>query len=57
MGGTNHFSQLVKDKEFTIFEGDWGDCYAARIEVWFKDKQGHKRKLSEKVYGVQGWMR
>ena len=57
MGGTNHFSQLVKDKEFTIFEGDWGDCYAARIEVWFKDKQGHKRKLSEKVYSVQGWMR
>lgn len=57
VNGTKQFACLVKDKQFTIYEGDWGDCYAARIEVWFQDKQGRKRKLLEKVYGVQGWMR
>lgn len=57
VNGTKQFSCLIKNKSFTIYEGDWGDCYAARIEVWFKDKQGQKRKLLEKVYGVQGWMR
>lgn len=55
--GTKHFACLVKAKSFTIYEGDWGDCYAARIEVWFKDKKGKKRKLLEKTYGVEGWMR
>lgn len=55
--GTNHFACFVNAREFTIFEGDWGDCYAARIEVWFKDRKGHERKLLEKTYGVEGWMR
>lgn len=45
-------------QEFTIYEGDWGDYYAARIEVWHKDAQtGMERKLMEKVYRVEGWMR
>lgn len=57
VGGTNHFSQLVKDKEFTVFEGDWGDCFAVRVEVWHKDRKGRKRKLLEKIYGMEGWMR
>lgn len=55
--GTDHFACIVNAKEFTIYEGDWGDCYAARIEVWFMDKKGRKRKLLEKIYGVEGWMR
>jgi hypothetical protein len=55
--GTDHFACLVDAKEFTIYEGDWGDCYAARIEVWFADRKGQKRKLLEKIYGVEGWMR
>jgi hypothetical protein len=55
--GTDHFACLVDARQFTIYEGDWGDCYAARIEVWFRDKQGKKRKLAEKIYGVEGWMR
>lgn len=57
VGGTNYFSQLVKDKKFTIFEGDWGDCFAVRVEVWHKDRKGRKRKLLEKIYGMEGWMR
>lgn len=55
--GTDHFACIVDAKRFTIYEGDWGDCYAARIEVWFMDEKGQKRKLLEKIYGVEGWMR
>lgn len=54
---TSHFSCLTENKEFTIYEGDWGEHYAARIEVWFKDKKGNKRKLLEKFYTVEGWSR
>lgn len=58
VGATYSFSKLVEQQEFTIYEGDWGDYYAARIEVWHKDAQtGMERKLMEKVYRVEGWMR
>lgn len=43
---------------FTIYEGDWGKPYAARFEVWFKpDSGGKERKLLEKNYKIEGWMR
>ena len=52
------FSKIVDQQEFTIYEGDWGDYYAARIEVWHKDaKTGRETKLMQKVYRVEGWMR
>ena len=55
---TSSFSKLVNKQRFTIYEGDWGDYYAARIEVWHKDaKTGEETKLMEKVYRVEGWMR
>ena len=54
---TDSFSCLVRNKEFIIYEGDWSEYYAARIEVWFKDKKGNKRKLMEKFYTVEGWSR
>lgn len=55
---TTYFSQLVNQKEFTIYEGDWEDYYAARIEVWYRDSETkQERKLCEKVYRVEGWMR
>lgn len=42
---------------FTIYEGDWGDFYAARFEVWFKPNNGGKeRMLLKKNYKIQGWM-
>jgi hypothetical protein len=42
-----------------ILEGDWGQFYGARIEVWFKPDDINKpeRKLMIKNYIVQGWMR
>lgn len=58
IGATRSFSQLVKQQEFVIFEGDWGDYYAARFEVWFRDADtGQETKLCEKVYRIEGWMR
>ena len=52
------FSKVVDNAEFTIYPGDWGDYYAARIEVWFSPASGDAdRKLMEKTYRVEGWMR
>lgn len=50
---------LIADKQpFSIYEGDWGDYYAARIEVWHHDATtGKETKLMEKVFRVEGWMR
>jgi len=52
------FGQVVNKQSFTIYEGDWDDYYAARIEVWFKNAETNQEsKLLEKVYRVEGWMR
>lgn len=52
------FHQMVDHQCFTIYEGDYEDYYAARMEVWFRDSlSGAERKLTEKVYRVDGWMR
>lgn len=52
------FKQLVSKQRFTIYEGEWGDYYAARIEVWHRDADTQQeQKLCEKVYRVEGWMR
>lgn len=43
---------------FTIYEGDWGQPYAARFEVWFKpDNGGQERELFSRNYKIEGWMR
>ena len=52
------FSKLVEKNRFVISEGDWDDYYAARFEVWHRDgKTGEEKKLLEKVYRVEGYMR
>lgn len=41
---------------FTIYEGNWGRCYGARFEVWFKPDSGQpERKLLEKNFEIGGW--
>jgi hypothetical protein len=43
---------------FTIYEGDWGKPYGARLEVWFfPDNDSIERKLLEKNYIIEGWQR
>ena len=42
----------------TIYEGDWGDPYAARFELWFVPDSGQtERKLLERVFKIEGWQR
>lgn len=44
--------------DFTIYEGSWGDKYAARIELWFEPVSGESDyKITERNYIVEGWMR
>ena len=58
ISSTTSFSKVVEKQNFIIYPGDWGDYYAARIEVWHKDaKSGEERKLMEKIYRVEGWQR
>ncbi|MBR5035250.1 MAG: hypothetical protein IKX71_08075 [Bacteroidales bacterium] len=58
IGATASFLQLVNHQQFSIYEGVWGEYYAARIEVWFKNAEtSQESKLLEKVYRVEGWQR
>ena len=44
--------------DFSIYEGDWGYPYAARIEVWFCETPSAEGfKLMERNYIIEGWMR
>jgi len=55
---TTSFTKLVDKQQFTVYEGDWDDYYAARIEVWFRNSSTkEEQKLMDKVYRVEGWMR
>ncbi len=56
--GHTSFGQIADRQMFTIYEGNWEDYYAARIEVWHKDAAtGKETKLLEEIYRVEGWMR
>lgn len=49
---------FFSNTHFTIYEGDWGKPYAARMEVWFDPDSGDPdRKLMEKVFKIEGWQR
>ena len=55
---THSFSKLADKAEFTVYEGDFGDYYAARVEVWYRNAAtGKEQKLMEKTYRVDGWQR
>ena len=50
--------QFFYNTEVTIFEGDPGQFYAARFELWFKPDSGKpERKLAERIFRIDGWMR
>ena len=55
---TDNIKKYGTSNHFTIYEGDWGQPYAARFEVWFKPDNGKKEiKLFAKNYKIEGWMR
>jgi hypothetical protein len=46
------------EKSFTIYEGDWGEPYAARFELWFKPENNKQEvRLLEKVFKIESWQR
>lgn len=48
---------FLSDLHFTIYEGDWGQYYGARFEVWFDpESSGPERKLLESNWKIEGWM-
>ncbi len=50
--------QFLSETHFMIYEGDWEQYYGARFEVWFKpDDGGAERKLLERNFKIDGWMR
>lgn len=49
---------FYSNSHFTIYEGDWEKYYAARFEIWFVPDSGEKeRKLTEKIFKIEGWQR
>ncbi|MCW3106894.1 MAG: hypothetical protein JWQ09_1400 [Segetibacter sp.] len=55
---TDSIIKVGTSNHFTIYEGDWDKPYAARFEVWFKPANGgQERKLLQKNYKIEGWMR
>ena len=49
---------FLREMGFTIYEGNWGQYYGARFEVWFKpDSDQPDRKLFEKNFKIEGWQR
>ena len=58
VGRHTSFGPVGSKREFTIYEGSWGDYYAVRVEVWFHDASlGCDCKLNQKTYKLQGWQR
>ncbi|MCW0220479.1 MAG: hypothetical protein OJI67_19280 [Prosthecobacter sp.] len=50
--------QFLSETHFTIYEGDWDQFYGARFEVWFQpDSRADERKLLERNFKIEGWMR
>lgn len=55
---TDTIKKFGTTDHFTIYEGDWGQPYAGRFEIWFKPDNGtEERKLFSKNYKIEGWMR
>jgi len=49
---------FYSNTSITIYEGDWGDPYAARFELWFVPDSGKtERKLLERIFKIEGWQR
>ncbi|MCS3528739.1 hypothetical protein [Chryseobacterium sp. JUb7] len=54
---TDELKEFGLSKQFTVDEGDWGNYYGSRVEVWFQpeDTNQPERKLLTKYYVIQGW--
>lgn len=46
-----------REGKFTIYEGDWGDKYGSRIELWYQPDNEKEYKVEERNFIVEGWQR
>ena len=54
----NRDELFLYNTHITIYEGDWGQPYAARFELWLKPESGAtERKLLERTFKIEGWQR
>lgn len=54
----NSEEQFLSNSHITIGEGNWGQYYAARFEVWFAPASGApERKLIDRAFKIEGWQR
>lgn len=53
---TNELKEFNLDDDFIVEEGDWGDYYGSKVEVWFKPEDDTKpeRRILSKNYVIQG---
>lgn len=55
---TNSNDKFRYQSEITVYEGDWGTFYPGRFELWFiPDSGGPERKLIDRIFRIEGWMR
>jgi len=43
--------------EFTVYEGDWGDKYGSKMELWYQPSNGQEYKVEERNFIIEGWQR
>jgi len=43
--------------EVTVYEGDWGQPYQARFELWHTAPDGSERQLATTIRTIEGWTR
>lgn len=48
--------QIWKGK-LTVYEGDWGDKYGSRMELWYQPSNGQEYKVEERNFIIEGWQR
>ncbi len=53
----DNFEPQRRQGEFTIYEGDWGDKYGSRIELWYQPTNGHEYKVEGRNFIIEGWQR
>ena len=43
--------------EFTVYEGDWGDKYGSKMELWYQPSNGQEYKVEQRNFIIEGWQR
>jgi len=53
----DNFDEKYRKGEFTIYEGDWGDMYGSKIELWYQPLNGEEYLVQERNFIIEGWQR